>query len=204
MTTDECPTNDADEPADELLELLSRIGRLEDFPRTGWLTGGVQNPESVSAHLYEVAVVTLWLADRVEPDVDTERALRIALLHDVGEAMLTDLPRPVKHFIGDGAVDEAEAAAAETVLGDLGDGWLDAVESYEALDSPEARIVKAADRIQMLAKSLQYDSQDRGDVDRFWEVEENFRDFGFPLVAEIMERLRDHFETGDWYPNDFA
>ncbi len=190
--------------ADELLQLLSRLERLETFPRTGWLTGGVQNPESISAHLYEVAVVTLWLADAVEADIETERALRLALLHDVGEAMLTDLPRPVKHFIGAEAVDEAETEAADTVLGDLGEGWFDAVEEYERLDSPEARLVKAADRIQMLAKSLQYDSQDRGDVDRFWEVDENFRDFGFPLVSDIMDRLREHFERGSWYPNDFA
>jgi len=45
--------------------------------------------------------------------------------------------------------------------------------------------------------------QDRGDVDRFWEVEENFNDFGFPVVREIMERLRTHFEADSWYPNDF-
>lgn len=189
--------------ADELLQLLSRIERLETFPRTGWMTGGVQHPESISSHLYEVAVTTLWLAESVDVEIDTERALRLALLHDVGEAMLTDLPRPVKHMLDAETVEEAEHQAAETVLGALGEGWLDAVEEYEALESPEARLVKAADRIQMLAKSLQYDSQDRGDVDRFWEVEENFRDFGFPLVGDIMDRLKSHFEAGSWYANDF-
>lgn len=196
-----------DEESDDiesLLRLLSRTDRLERFPRTGWLASGVQQPESVAAHSWEVTVVALWLADHVEAEVDTERVLRIALLHDIGEAMLTDLPRPVKRLVGAGVVEEAEAEAADEILGDGGNRWPEAVEAYREQSTDEARLVKAADRIQMMAKALSYDAQDRGDVSRFWESRESFDDRGFPLVGEIFEALRERWEAGEWYDQDFS
>lgn len=188
--------------ADELLRMLSRAERLERMPRTGWLVAGVQQPESVAAHSWEVALVALWLADNVDQAVDPERVLRIALLHDIGEALLTDLPRPVKHLVGYEAVDRAESEAVETILGALGEGWTDPAEAYRRQEEPEARLVKAADRIQMMAKSLAYDSRQAGDVERFWTSRDGFDDYGFPLVGEVFDRLRDHWEAGDWYAND--
>jgi putative hydrolase of HD superfamily len=186
-----------------LLRFFSRAERLERFPRTGWLASGVQQPESVAAHSWEVTVVALWLADAVEAEVDAERVLRIALLHDIGESVLTDLPRPVKELVGSETVEEAEARATERVLEGAGEEWGRAVEAYREQASDEARLVKAADRIQMMAKALSYDAQDRGDVSRFWESRDPFDDRGFPLVGEIFEALREKWEAGEWYDQDF-
>lgn len=187
--------------ADELLRLFSRLDRLAELPRTGWLVAGVDEPESIADHVFGVAIVAMWLADRVEADVDTERLLRIALLHDAGEALLTDLPRPVKELIGRDDVDEAEAEACRRLFVDV-DGWEESVEAYRRQESDEARLVKAADRIQMAAKALVYRSQGRGDVERFGEELESIDDYGFPIVGEIFERLRERWEADDWFPAD--
>lgn len=192
-------TDSLEEKADELLRLIARTERLESFPRAGWVVCGVQGPESVAAHVWEMTIVAMWLADHIDEPVDTERVLRIALLHDIGEALLTDLPWPVKEFLGSDVVADGEARAVDQVLADAPDAWREAVGAYEAADSLEARLVKAADRIQMLAKSLQYRAQQRGDVRRFWSHGRNFDDFGIPLVAAIMQRLRQHWDDEDWY-----
>ncbi|QDG53184.1 HD family hydrolase [Persicimonas caeni] len=189
--------------ADDLLRLVARTERLESFPRSGWVVCGVQGPESVAAHVYETTLIAMWLADRVEENVDTERVLRIALLHDIGETLLTDLPWPVKKFIGKDAIADGEARAVDEVLADAPQGWREAVSAYEDADTLEARIVKAADRIQMLAKSLQYRAQGRGDVQRFWEGTRNFEDYGIPLVRAVLDRLREHWDNDDWYPADY-
>jgi putative hydrolase of HD superfamily len=187
--------------ADNLLRLITRADRLESLPRTGWLVGGVVQPESIAAHAYGVAVVALWIADTIDESVDTEQVLRIALLHDLGEALTTDLPRPVKRLIGNEAVHRAEEAAFATIADDAGVAWLGAYDAYRAADLLEARIVKAADRIQMLAKAATYENQRRGDVARFFEGDDP--DFGIPIVGEILVRLRERRALGEWFDADF-
>jgi putative hydrolase of HD superfamily len=196
-------TDTLDERAQKLLRLVARTERLESFTRTGWAVCGVQGAESVAAHVWETTIIAMWLADHVEESVDTEKVLRSALLHDIGEAMLTDLPWPVKKFLGTETVAQGEARAVDEVLADAPASWRAAVSAYEQADTLEARIVKAADRIQMLTKSLQYHAQRRGDVARFWEGERNFDDFGIPLVRAVLDRLREHWDGDQWYPAHF-
>jgi putative hydrolase of HD superfamily len=191
------------EHANKLLRLVARTERLESFPRSGWMVCGVQGPESVAAHVWETTIIAMWLADHIAEPVDTEKVLRTALLHDIGESLLTDLPWPVKKFIGAEAIASGEARAVDEVLADAPPGWREAVTTYEEAACLEARIVKAADRIQMLAKSLQYHSQQRGDVRRFWDEARNFDDFGIPLVRAVLDRLRQHWDDADWFPAHF-
>lgn len=181
---------------DALLRLLSRADRLEALPRTGWIVCGVQNPESIAAHSYGVALTALWIAEHLDQPIDLALVMRIALVHDLGEAILTDLPWPVKHHVGSGPVADAESRAARLVLSDAPDSWIGAHRDYESRSCLEARVVKAADRIQMLHKALTYDRQRRGDTSRFFEDPSRDDDLGLPIVAQVYARLRQHFIEG--------
>lgn len=185
-------------PIESLLGFARRADRLESLPRTGWLFGGVVAPESVSSHIYQTSLIALWLAEELQADV--ERVLRIALLHDVGEAILTDLPRPTKEFVGRETMIKAERSAVEHVLVGMPTTWGDAYEEYENAATLEARIVKAADRIQMLVKASIYDAQNRGDVGRFFEIPDH--DFGIPIVGEILLEIREMRARGAWAARD--
>lgn len=187
--------------ADRLLRLATRADRLESLPRTGWLVGGVVQPESIAAHIYGVAIVALWIADTIEEDVDVEHVLRTALVHDLAESITSDLPRPVKLLVGRDAVARAERAAFDVIARDAGVDWGDAYGSYEAADSLEARIVKAADRIQMLVKAATYERQGRGDVARFFDSADP--DYGLEIVDEIFARIRQLRDQGEWFDADF-
>ena len=190
-------------PARNLLRFLSRAERLEAFPRTGWQVCGVQHPESVAAHSFNMTLVALWICDHVDEEVNTEEVLRIALLHDLPEAMLTDLPRPVKRLLGYQACKDAEEAAAARIFEHHPPSWFQAFQHYQQALSLEARIVKAADRIQMLAKALQYRSEQRGRTERFFDHHQDWDDFGIPLVAEIYSELLRHFQGEPWFAPDF-
>ncbi len=196
-------TCDLQTRADSLLQLVARVERLEAFPRTGWQVCGVQQPESVASHSFVTAVVALWLADHIDDDVDTERVLRIALVHDLAESMLTDLPRPVKHLLGTEAVRHAEDAAIERILNPELNTWREAHDEYRDASTIEARLVKASDRIQMLAKALQYRAEHRGRTERFFSDRSAFDDFDIPLVAAIYDRLFERFDDGEWFSADF-
>lgn len=183
---------------DDLLTLIHSAERLEALPRTGWITCGVAHPESVAAHSYNVALIALWIADHLERDVDTERLLRMALLHDFGEALLTDLPAPVKRLIGKEHVAQAEHQAAHALLGAAPERWTKDYDAHSDRAQLEGQILKAADTIQMLAKSLQYRQQHRGDVSGFWQGAPAREDHGIALVRQIFERLEQHWRDGTW------
>lgn len=188
------------DPAD-VLRFLSRIQRLEALPRTGWLVSGVPRPESIAAHLYEVALLSLWIAESLDEDVDTARVMRIALLHDVGEALTTDIPTPAKRLIGRDVVHAAERRAAATVLEAAPESWLDAVDEYDAAESIEARIVKAADTIQMLARGLAYVQAGQGDLRRFFRPKRD--DYGIAFVRAVLDEIEKVYEEGSWPVADF-
>lgn len=190
--------------AEQLLQLVSRSERLEALPRTGWLVCGIERPESVAAHSYIVTIISMWLADSLnELPIDRERVLRIALLHDLAESMLTDLPAPVKNFIGKDVIANAEHSAAQSLLSITMPDWLKYITEYHQQNTLEARLVKAADRIQMLAKACQYASQNRGNTTGFWQHEELFQDFDIPLLKAIFDRLRSHHHQKTWYESHF-
>ncbi len=191
------------EQADALLKLVARAERLEALPRTGWKVCGVERPESIAAHSYGVTLIAMWLADHVDVELDTERVLRIALVHDLAEAMLTDLPRPVKEMLGASAWRDAEDQATAKLFASGLDSWRRAHDEYREADTTEAQLVKAADRIQMLVKALQYRAENRGRVNRFFENRQDLDDYGIPLLAAVYERLFEYVDEESWFAAGF-
>ena len=77
-----------------LARFLHRIGRLKTLPRTGWLHCGVPpaEAESVADHALRTTLLA-WLAAAAAPDLDRDRVLKLALVHDLAEALAGD-PTP--------------------------------------------------------------------------------------------------------------
>ncbi len=187
-----------DERARALLRLAAYAERLEALPRTGWITSGVAQPESVAAHSYMTTLIALWIADQLDEPVDIARLARMALLHDLGESLITDLPPQVKQLIGREQVKDAERRAGESLLEDAPASWREAFAQAQHLGSLEGRILKAADQIQMLIKALQYKHQQRGDVSRFFKLLERVDDQGIALVGALFEAIRQAHERDAW------
>ena len=176
--------------AQALLDTLLGLDPLADLPRTGWLMRGVRPCESIADHSYFVAVTVMLLTDALRARgvaVDGEQALRMALVHDAPEAKTGDVPMPQKTPEVDAALEALEARlAAELLPAEARASWAQA----EAGETLEARLVKCADKIQMLAKALVYERQGRGELAEFWQHELTFADRGVPLVREIFDELR--------------
>jgi putative hydrolase of HD superfamily len=140
------------------------LDTMADLPRTGWLLRGVRPCESIADHSYFVALVTMLLVDALRAEgaaVDGEKALRMAL-------------------------EELERGLAEELLPP---GPREVWEQMEEGASLEARIVKAADKIQMMIKALAYGRAHRGHLEEFWQNPKNFDDRGLPLAREVFEAI---------------
>ena len=171
---------------DVLLEVL----RLKALRRTGWVRRGVPDPESVAGHTFGVA----WLVLVLLPDeLDRERALTYAVLHDVPECRVGDL---TPH---DGVSDKAErehVAMAELCAAlPNGSRLLSAWEAYERQDDPEARFVRELDRLDMALQAVAY-ARPGLDLSEFLDsAADVVTDPGLePLLANLRKRLTEGLE----------
>jgi putative hydrolases of HD superfamily len=185
--------------AAQLAELLTELARLKSLPRTGWLLRGVRDVESLADHSFGVAWAAMLLADCARArgmHVDVERVLRMALLHDLTEARTGDLPATVKKYFGADALHAADERIAAEMLGPLGRVGADYIKlwrEYEARASLEARIVKAADKIDLLVQANEYEKGGAQALSEFWEgAEAGCAALGVgELAADLVARLRE-------------
>jgi putative hydrolase of HD superfamily len=160
-----------------MISTLIELQRLKRLERTGWtLRGLAPGAESVAAHSYGVALAAMMLADELivrGESVDVERVLRMALMHDWAEARVGDMPRTAIEYFGAEARTRAERAAFDAIVRGLGQrieaGYSELHEDYEHRASLEARLVKAADIIDLLVQALAFERAGVRGLDEFWE-----------------------------------
>jgi putative hydrolase of HD superfamily len=176
-------------PNDHLLDLLLELQILDRVPRSGYFLRGVTEAESVTEHCWHVLFL-VWVLGRRVDEVDTQRAMEIALVHDLAELRVGDLPRTASRYFPEGAKKTAEMAAMGEILAPLPDSALELYAEYEAGETPEARLVKACDKLQLMIKVNVYESWGSAGLREFWDNPENFPDGGFAPVRELFEALR--------------
>jgi putative hydrolases of HD superfamily len=163
-----------------MLPILIELQRLKRLDRTGWTLRGLPNgTESVAAHSFGVAVTAMALADELKArgvSVNTERLLRMALLHDWAETRVGDMPKTAISYFGSEARKRAETAAFADVVsgtGSAGSLYRELHDDYEQRRSLEARLVKAADVIDLLVQVLALERAGARGLDEFWTVVES-------------------------------
>lgn len=184
--------------ADIWLEFLEELLRLKAVPRTGWLLRGLRTVESVADHSYGVAFIAMMLADRVRAAgqaVNVETVLRMALLHDLTEARTGDLPATIKRYFEQSALHHADEQAATEMLaplGAVGQAYLAVRREYEARQSLEARLVKAADKLDLLLQARAYEKSGAQSLQEFWQNSEiDFSSLGLEeWIVDLVEVLK--------------
>ncbi len=172
-----------------LLDVFLEIQMLDRIPRAGFVLRGVAEPESVAEHSLHVLFLVWALGPKIE-GIDVTRAVEIALIHDLAELRIGDLPRTSSHYFPDGAKKAAESAAMADVLAPLDERARLLYDDYQHGVTPEARLVKACDKLQLMLKVAVYERWGTGALAEFWDNPENFPDGGFPVVRDLFEELR--------------
>ncbi len=112
----------------------------------------------------------------------------------MAEALLGDLPATARRLFGADAKHAAERRAAAELFAGLPNGaaYLALWDEYANASSPEARLIKGLDRIEMLAQALDYERGGNRAMAEFWEGSDAGWSDEFPilrtLAAELAER----------------
>src|SRR6267142_2721948 len=172
-----------------MLATLIELQRLKRLERTGWTLRGLPNgTESVASHSFGVGVTAMMLADEVKArglEVDCERVLRMALLHDWAETRVGDMPKTATNYFGADARKNAETSAFADIVSGVGceSEYKALYDDYAQRRSLEARLVKAADVIDLLVQAHALEHAGAKGLDEFWQVAQN-GDFRLPTIAQ--------------------
>jgi putative hydrolase of HD superfamily len=177
-----------------LLELL----RLKDVSRTGWELRGITDPESVADHSWGTALLVSRYSG--EAAVEGERSLRMALVHDLVEVRVGDIPRradPRVERVSEEEKRGKEERAARELAGEL--QWPELEELWREYDegkSEEARFVRDMNLLDMVLQATLYAAEGRWDGKRgdesfltFRGLDEFFETSRPRIVTELGTRL---------------
>jgi putative hydrolase of HD superfamily len=180
-----------DRTGNRLLEMILECNELKAIPRMGWRVRGVRSGESVAEHSYAVALLAMLVADRMDIDIDREKLLRIALLHDLPEHMLGDIHAPAGRILGEEAKESAELRILENLFRGIegGDDYVGLWREFADRTSVEGRLIRAIDKLEMFTQAYLYECAGNRMLDDFWGWQGNMRDFEFEEVRELYDEL---------------
>lgn len=132
------------------IDFLTRAGALKDTLRSGHTDAGKR--ESTAAHSWRLALWVIALEPYL-PGYDIQMMLKMATLHDLGEAITGDVPAIEQH--GDQSARQAmERQAVADLTGHLDKGLGERIQevasSYDAGRSKEAALMKGLDKLETM------------------------------------------------------
>ncbi|MCP8718295.1 MAG: HD domain-containing protein [Asgard group archaeon] len=149
-------------PSNYMLAFLQIIRSLKFQKRTGWLDHEIpeEATESIADHMYRMGVISML----VPKGVDSDKCVKIAIVHDIAEALVGDITpyagitKQEKHrreLATINYLSEVIKPYNEEFSKELLDLWLD----YEEIRNIEARYVKDIDKFEMIQTAWEYEQQ---------------------------------------------
>ncbi len=140
-----------------IVDFYGHVQKLKGLPRSGWVARDIENPETVASHSFGVAVLSMVMGGISGESLNMEKVLKMALFHDIAEAVTGDLTpddkeykdkEPLEEDALKGMVADLPSAMRTEILGlvrDLNEG-----------KTPEAKTVESADKLDMALTAIGY------------------------------------------------
>jgi len=176
---------------EKILDLFEHFERLKNTPRTGYTYFGIKHPESVAEHSYMVSFISMVLALLLKDegmDIDVEKTLMMAILHESGE-----VHRMARKYIGNETVEHAEEKAAEDLFSLLPDNVkkkiTDVYLEFNRRESNEAVLVTSADKLELLFFAYLLEKWGHTNLEAFFEHRGNLDMIKNPLARNLVDVL---------------
>lgn len=171
-----------------LAGFVYEAGTLRFVMRAFFKLGLTESAQNVTEHTFRVAMIAWMLA--VQENADVNKCLKMALIHDMGEIRTQD-----QDWVSGQYVKADEHRAARDIFSGtpLEEETNALLEEYQQRQTLEARIVKDADRLDLLSEVREV--SERGvKLSRHWLVHENtlpndglFTQSGRELAKDLIE-----------------
>lgn len=142
-----------------LANFFGYVMELKAIKRSGWINKlKVKNPESVADHTYAMSTMVMVFSDIL--GMKTERALKMAILHDLGESIIGDYgPNEIssneKRIKETEAIDHILNHLPSETRKEYGEIWKEYLENK----TDTSQLVHSVDKFEMAFQAKKYESQ---------------------------------------------
>nr|GEU86407.1 HD domain-containing protein 2 isoform X2 [Tanacetum cinerariifolium] len=194
MASDSSSSSSSSAPSpSSAIDFLTLCHRLKSTKRAGWVKRDVAGPESIADHMYRMGLMALISSDT--PGVNRDKCIKMAIVHDIAEAIVGDITP--SDGVPKAEKSRMEKEALDNMCKLLGGGpraeeihalWME----YEENSTPEAKVVKDFDKIEMILQALEYETEQNRDLEEFFEsTAGKFQtDLGKAWASEIASRRK--------------
>jgi len=184
----------------EILSLATIAGALKKVKRKGWITWvGIENPESVAEHSFRCAVLAMCIGDLKK--LNTEKLIKITLLHDIHEALTGDYDYFDKQRMGK-EVHKREKEAMKKLSSKLPKKirkeYLSLWNEFKNQETEEAKLAREIDKLEMVMQALEYDKEgyDHKKLQVFWKnASAELRDPILKALFKLLTEEKDALES---------
>ncbi|MEO9295161.1 MAG: HD domain-containing protein [Nitrososphaera sp.] len=178
--------------AKDLSPFLDAVLALKTVRRAGWVAkAGIKDAESVADHTFSMCAIGMALSDIM--GLDTERAIRMILLHDLAESVVGDyMPGQVaaekKMQQESEAMKSILACLPPKVRADYQKVW----QEFLAGKSRTARFVHRLDRLEMALQARKYgnDGHDKKLLAQFLQSAQKVVGREGDLLSDIIGSIK--------------
>lgn len=178
----------------DIIEFCKFAGKLKKTKRTGWaMRVGIKDGESVADHSFRVALMAMVLADMRK--LDTEKIMRMALLHDLGESIIGDWDALQTKLDGRQAEkqqkeDEALRKILALLPKDIESKYLETLKELSARETEESKLFRQLDRLETILQAIEYQKEghDKKKFEAFWGAKRSIQDEELLKIVEMLEK----------------
>jgi len=138
-----------------LVKFFEMVGKLKRIPRTGWVEGGVRQPESVADHTFRTSILCMIYSDLEE--LDELKLLRMALMHDLPEAITGDLTPPRKTAEMEAKEDTAMNQILSLLPKKQREKYMTVWNEYKKRETKEAKALRQLEKLEMALQAKEYE-----------------------------------------------
>lgn len=140
---------------EQILQFISKTEKLKATFRHNYTTGN--RPESAAEHTWRATLFWMVFQDVFNKDVDTNKVLRMLIIHDLPEIIWGDVP----HYKQTDEDRKREMESAKEAFSDLpsklADEYFELYKEFEEGETKEAKFAQAIDKIESQLQVLDTD-----------------------------------------------
>ena len=180
----------------QVLEFIKEIEGLKSVTRTAWTKTGRR--ESTAEHSWRLAMLLMVLEGDFK-DVDINKAIKMSLVHDLGELYDGDISAKLQHDNDDKANMEERAmkrmltTLPESLAKNIYNLW----KEYNECSTKEAKLVKAMDKLETRVQHNQGENPEDFDYEfnlqygkKYFEDDEKLRNIRFIIDEDTKHSIK--------------